>query len=88
MPGPKPLLLELSDKERQVLSGWARRRTTAQALAVRSRTVLECATRRSNTEVAELLGGSRETVRKWWSRFACAVPELIVALLPGLSRDR
>ncbi|HEY7484228.1 MAG TPA: IS630 family transposase [Streptosporangiaceae bacterium] len=71
MPGPKPLPLELSDEERRVLTGWARRRTTAQALAVRSRIVLECAAGRSNTEIAQLLGISRETVRKWRARFAC-----------------
>jgi transposase len=71
MPGPKPLPLELSDEERRVLTGWARRRTTAQALAVRSRIVLECAAGRSNSEIAQLLGISRETVRKWRARFAC-----------------
>ena len=63
-------MLELSDEERRVLTGWARRRTTAQALALRSKIVLECAAGRPNTEVAERLGVSRETVRKWRSRFA------------------
>jgi hypothetical protein len=33
----------LTDEERQVLEGWARRRKTAQALALRSRIVLACA---------------------------------------------
>jgi transposase len=70
MPSPKPVVLELSDEERQVLTGWARRRTTAQALALRSKIVLECAAGRPNTEVAERLGISRETVRKWRARFA------------------
>jgi transposase len=69
MPSPKPVVLELSDEERQVLTGWARRRTTAQALALRSKIVLECAAGRSNTEVAAGLGVSRETVRKWRGRF-------------------
>jgi transposase len=69
MPSPKPVPLELSEEERQVLAGWTRRRTTAQALAVRSRIVLECAKGRSNTEVAASLAVSRETVRKWRSRF-------------------
>jgi transposase len=69
MPSPKPVPLELSDEERQVLVGWIRRRTTAQALAVRSRIVLECAKGRSNCEVAASLAVSRETVRKWRSRF-------------------
>jgi len=69
MPSPKPVPLELSEEERQVLAGWTRRRRTAQALAVRSRIVLECAKGRSNTEVAASLAVSRETVRKWRSRF-------------------
>jgi transposase len=69
MPSPKPVPLELSDEERQVLAGWTRRRTTAQALALRSRIVLECAKGRSNSEVAASLAVSRETVRKWRSRF-------------------
>jgi transposase len=69
MPSPKPVPLELSDEERQVLVGWTRRRTTAQALALRSRIVLECAKGRSNSEVAASLSVSRETVRKWRSRF-------------------
>jgi transposase len=69
MPGPKPVPVELSDEEHQVLTGWTRRRTTAQALAVRSRIVLECAQGGSNTEIAARLSISRETVRKWRSRF-------------------
>ena len=68
MPSPKPVPLELTDEERPVLTGWSRRRTTAQALALRSRIVLACAAGRANTEVAESLGVSRETVRKWRSR--------------------
>ena len=80
MPSPKPLALELSDEERRVLTGWARRRTTAQALALRSKIVLECAAGRSDTEVAAGLGISRETVRKWRSRF-------LVARLEGLSDE-
>src|ERR1039457_708169 len=70
MPSPTPVPLELSDEERQVLTGWSRRRNTAQALALRTRIVLECAAGRPNTEIAESLGVSRETVRKWRSRFA------------------
>ncbi|WP_336924269.1 helix-turn-helix domain-containing protein, partial [Streptomyces sp. JWR5-1] len=69
MPGPKPLLLELSDHERRVLRGWLRKRTASQALALRSRIVLACAEGRPNAQVADDLGISRETVRKWRSRF-------------------
>ncbi|MGA5347064.1 IS630 family transposase, partial [Streptomyces griseoincarnatus] len=42
-PGPKIPPLSLTDAQRAALEGWVRRRTTAQALALRSRIVLECA---------------------------------------------
>lgn len=59
----------LSAEERQVLEGWARRRKTSQALALRARIVLACADGGSNTKVAGALGVSRATVAKWRSRF-------------------
>ncbi|CAG7658560.1 hypothetical protein SBRY_90305 [Actinacidiphila bryophytorum] len=69
MPGPKPLPLELSDHERRVLRGWLRKQTASQALVLRSRVVLACADGRPNAQVADDLGVSRETVRKWRARF-------------------
>lgn len=61
--------LVLSEEEREQLARWARRRKSSQALALRSRIVLECATGDTNTEVAQRLGISRPTVGKWRSRF-------------------
>jgi transposase len=61
--------LELSDDERETLERWARRHTSAQALAMRCRVVLACAEGGNNIEVAERLGLHRETVRKWRNRF-------------------
>ena len=49
--------------------GWARRRKTAQALALRSRVILGCADGVSVTDVAAELGMSRTTAGKWRSRF-------------------
>ncbi|WP_329372930.1 IS630 family transposase [Streptomyces sp. NBC_00669] len=69
MPGPKPLPLELSDHERRVLRGWLRKQTASQALVLRSRIVLACAEGRPNAQIADGLGVSRETVRKWRARF-------------------
>ena len=43
MASPKLEPAVLSAEERQVLEGWARRRKTSQALALRSRIVLACA---------------------------------------------
>jgi len=72
--------LTLTDDERAVLERWARRPKSAQALALRSKIVLECAAGRPNTEVASMLGVSRETVRKWRSRF-------VASRLEGLSDE-
>lgn len=69
VPGPKPLPLELSDHERRVLRGWLRKQTASQALVLRSRIVLACAEGRPNAQIADGLGVSRETVRKWRARF-------------------
>jgi transposase len=61
--------LELTEQERSQLVRWERRRTSSQALALRSRIVLACAHGRSNTEVAAALGVSQPTVGKWRRRF-------------------
>src|SRR3954462_1583308 len=70
MPIAVPVGIELTDGERVQLESWARRRTSAQALALRSRIVLLAADGRNNTEIAERLGVHRPMVRKWRGRFA------------------
>ena len=70
MPIAAPVWIELTDDERARLEGWARRRTSAQALALRSRIVLLAADGLNNTEIAERLGVHRPMVRKWRGRFA------------------
>ena len=62
--------IELSSDERAQLEAWARRRTSAQALAARSRIVLLAADGLNNTEIAQRLGVHRPMVRKWRGRFA------------------
>lgn len=69
MPSPNLDPVALTGEERSVLSGWSRRRKTAQALALRSRIVLRCAEGGSIGEVAAEVGVSRNTVSKWRSRF-------------------
>ena len=47
--------LTLSAEERETLQGWAQRRKTAQALALRARIVLACAEGKNNTAVSAAL---------------------------------
>jgi transposase len=61
--------LEVTQQEREVLERWARRRKTAQGLAMRSRVILFAAKGWTNSAVAEHLHVSRVTVGKWRSRF-------------------
>jgi transposase len=72
--------LVLSEAERETLQRWARRRTSAQALALRSRVVLSCAAGMSNQEVAAAEGCHPVTVGKWRARF-------VARRLDGLSDD-
>src|SRR3954453_12190357 len=70
MPPNGAVAIELSDDERAQLEAWTRRRTSAQALAWRSRIVLLAAEGLKNTEIAERVGVQRNMVAKWRARFA------------------
>jgi len=67
--GARKAELVLTDDERETLERWARRHTSAQALALRCRIVLACAEGGSNVDVAARLAVNRATVRKWRTRF-------------------
>lgn len=69
MPVPTAPPVVLTDVERETLERWARRHSSAQALALRCRIVLACAEGGSNTEIAGRLGVTRATVAKWRTRF-------------------
>ena len=62
--------LQLSDEEREILLRWARRPTSAQALAQRCRIVLAGAEGLTNQQVAAAEGVHQVTVGKWRARFA------------------
>jgi DNA-binding NarL/FixJ family response regulator len=62
--------LVVGAEEREVLERWARRPTSAQALALRCRVILASAEGTSNVEIAAELGCNRMTVGKWRGRFA------------------
>jgi transposase len=68
--GPAAVSVELTDSERETLVRWARRRRSSAGLAQRSRIVLECARDQTNSAVAERVGVSVPTVRRWRNRFA------------------
>ncbi len=61
--------LELTSEEREQLLRWARRRKSAQALALRSRIVLGCGEGLTNRAVAAVEGVTVQTVGKWRARF-------------------
>src|SRR5579859_5027062 len=87
MASPKLEPVVLTDEERQVLEGWARRGKTAQALALRSRIVLACAAGGTVGDVAAGLGSSRAPVPRWRSRFlASRLDGLSDELRPGRPR--
>jgi len=67
--GRPKAVLELTDQERDQLQRWARRRKSSQALALRSRIVLACASGSDNKTVAAELGCAQATVGKWRARF-------------------
>ena len=80
MPTPHAAEIVLTADERAELEGWARRRTSAAGLAMRSRIVLAAADGGTNTELAERLGLSITTVRRWRNRF---VVDRLDGLLDG-----
>jgi transposase len=69
MRGRPKATLVLTDQERDELLVLARRRKTAQAVALRARIVLSCADGLENIAVAERLGVTKQTVSKWRGRF-------------------
>ena len=83
---PKAELI-VSDEDRATLTRWTARRTTAQALALRSRIILRCATGVPNIVVAEELGVADQTVCKWRGRFIKkGVAGLLDEPRPGVPR--
>jgi len=86
-PGRPTVEIKLSREERETLQRWARRHSSAQALALRCRIVLACAEGGTNNEIADRVGVNRVTVSKWRRRFAADRLEgLTDAPRPGAAR--
>lgn len=66
---PRFPLPELTPSEREQLQQWARRPTSAQALALRARIILRLADQQTSVEVAEHFRIHIQTVSKWRERF-------------------
>jgi transposase len=81
--------IDLDAHECQVLERWARRHSSAQALALRAKIVLACADPdRSRTEIAVEVGCNPATVTKWRQRFAKGrLDSLVDAPRPGAERS-
>lgn len=69
MRGPKPPRIELRAEERHGLECLARRHTTSQQLALRSRIILRAADGLNNAQIARQLGVNINTVRLWRQRW-------------------
>ncbi len=70
----------LTAEERETLERWARRPSTALALALRSRIVLAAADGQANSEIGATLGCHPATAGKWRRRF-------VAQRLDGLSDE-
>jgi transposase len=77
----------LTTEERDTLERWARRPTTAQALALRARLVLRCAAGETATAIARDVHVTKQTVGKWCGRFlARRLDGLLDEPRPGVPR--
>ena len=85
--GRPTVAIELTEYEEETLRRWARRHSSSQALALRSKIVLGLAAGATGTKVAADLGCSDRTVTKWRHRFALdRLDGLVDAPRPGAER--
>jgi putative transposase len=79
MPGPPPRSISLTPPQPALLEGLLRQHSCPHALAFRARIVLAAATGQPNERLAQQLGCTPKTVRKWRARWAAAQAQLAAA---------
>ncbi len=83
MPGPKPLCVTLSEKQRVLLEQLSRGQTNSQRLVRRVNTILAAAGGASNESIAQRLSLDRDTVRLWRRRWRAGAEALNAAEAAG-----
>jgi transposase len=79
--------INLTANERKTLTSWARRHSSAQSLAMRSKIVLGAADGLTNTVIAASVGCHQNTASKWRNRFVTdRLDGLMDADRPGAAR--
>ncbi len=79
MAGPQPRAITVTPPQQGVLEALLRQHSCPQALAFRARIVLAAATGQRNEPLAQQLGCTPKTVRKWRARWAAAEAPLALA---------
>jgi transposase len=74
MSNPKPILVKLTDAERQGLRKLVKRHTVGQQIASRGRIVLAADAGKNNTQIAKEQGTTLTTVRLWRQRWVDLQP--------------
>jgi putative transposase len=83
MPSPRPLPIQLTKRQRELLDHLARREHSSQQLLRRLQIVRLAADGLTNNEITRQLHLHRETARLWRQRWAQAVPCLDAAAAEG-----
>jgi hypothetical protein len=76
MPGPQPISINLTDRQRVILERLAHRQTVPKRLAGRASIILQASCGGSNAQIAQRLELSRSAVYTWRKRWLIAAPRL------------
>jgi transposase len=85
-PAPEQSDMMISYRDRRLLDKWARSRTLAARVVIRSRIVLMIADGASVKSISNVLGVAAGTVRLWRRRFDEGGPDALLGDAPGRGR--